>query len=255
MTIEFILLIIVSYLLASVPAAYLVAKWSRGIDLRQYGTGQVGVGNLWRMTRSLWLTIPALIFDLGKGALMVWVGHLPMFGLSVGQQLTVGLAAIIGHNWPVFLRFSGGRGIGTMLGVVVIITLINSNLALWGLIAFLAIIAIGIIIIRNSAVPVLVGITALPFISWGFGQPLSVTVGFLVLFLIIVIKRLTASQPIAVSIDKKQLLLNRLLYDRDIKDRKAWMYRRPQQQEKQEKGAGEEVQDSSCRGSGGVPPP
>ena len=233
MTIEFILLIIVSYLLASVPAAYLVAKWFRGIDLRQYGTGQVGGGNLWRMTRSPWLTIPAIIFDLGKGALMVWVGQL--FDLSVGQQLMVGLAAIIGHNWPVFLRFNGGRGIGTTLGVVIIIILINNNLALWWLIAFLAIIAVGITIIRTSAVPVLVGIIALPLISWGFGQPLSVTVGFLVLFLVIVIKRLTASQPVAITIDKKQLLLNRLLFDRDIRDRKAWMYRRPQQQEEQEK--------------------
>jgi glycerol-3-phosphate acyltransferase PlsY len=253
MTIEFILLIIVSYLLASVPVVYLAAKWFRGVDLRQCGTGQVGGGNLWRMTRSLQITIPATIFDLGKGALMVWVGQL--FGLSIGQQLAVGLAAIIGHNWSVFLRFSGGRGVGTTLGVVTIITLINNNLALWGLIVFLAIIVVGIIIIRSSAVPVLVGITALPLISWGFGQPLSVTMGFLVLFLVIVTKRLTASQPIAVSIDKKQLLLNRLLFDRDIRDRGTWVYRRPQQQEKQEKIAEEEVQDSSCRGSGGVPQP
>ena len=235
MTVEFILLIIVSYLLASVPVAYLVARWFRGIDLRQYGTGQVGGGNLWRMTRSLRLTIPAVIFDLGKGALMVWIGHLSMFGLSTSQQLAVGLAAIIGHNWPVFLRFNGGRGIGTTLGVVIIIILINNDLALWGLIAFLAIIVVGIIIIRTSAVPVLVGIIALPLISWGFGQPLYVTVGFLVLFLVIVTKRLTASQTVTITIDKKQLLLNRLLFDRDIRDREAWMYRRPQQQEEQEK--------------------
>ena len=233
MTVEFILLIIVGYLLGSVPATYLVAKWFRGIDLRRYGTGQVGGGNLWRMTRSLRLTIPAIIFDLGKGALMVWVGQL--FGLPVGHQIAVGLAAIIGHNWPVFLRFNGGRGIGTTLGVVVIITLINDNLVLWGLIAFLAIIVVGILIVRTSAVPVLVSIVALPLISWGFGQPLPVTVGFLILFLIIVAKRLTASQTGAVTIDKKQLLLNRLLYDRDIRDREAWMYRRPQQQEEQDK--------------------
>ncbi len=103
--------------------------------------------------------------------------------------------------------------------------------------------------------PVLVSIAALPLISWGFDQPLSVTVGFLVLFLVIVIKRITASQPVAISIDKKQLLLNRLLHDRDIRDREAWMYRRPQQHEEQEKGAGEEEQDSSCRGSGGIPQP
>jgi glycerol-3-phosphate acyltransferase PlsY len=233
MTIEFILLIIISYLLASVPVAYLAAKWSRGIDLRQYGTGQVGAGNLLRMTRSKRLIIPIGIFDLGKGALMVWVGQL--FGLPVGQQLMVGLAAIVGHNWSVFLRFSGGRGIGTTLGVVIVLILINS-LALWGLIVFLAIMAVGVIIIRSSPVPVLAGVTALPLISWGSGQPPAVTFGFLAILVVVVAKRLTARPFSTVSIEKKQLLLNRLLFDRDIRDRKAWMYRGSKRREKQEEG-------------------
>ena len=71
MTVEFILLIIAAYLLGSVPASYLVAKWWRGIDLRQYGTGQAGGGNLWRMT-SWRLGLPVGIFDLSKGLVMVW---------------------------------------------------------------------------------------------------------------------------------------------------------------------------------------
>ena len=163
---------------------------------------------------------------------MVWVGQ--MFGLSIGQQLAVGVAAIIGHNWPVFLRFSGGRGIGATLGVVIILILIN-HLSLWVVIAFLAIIAVGMIILHSTAVPVLAAITALPLISWGFGQPLSVTLGFLAILLVVVTRRLTASNSTAASSDKKQLLLNRLLFDRDIRDRDAWVYRRPGQQEKQEK--------------------
>ena len=232
MATEFILLTLFAYLLGSVPTAYLVARWFRGIDIRKYGSGNVGASNVWRLI-SKRLAIGVSVFDLVKGLVMVWAAQ--QVGLGIAEQTTVGLVAIIGHNWPVFLRFNGGRGIGTTLGVVIIITLINNNLALWGLIAFLAIIAVGITIIRTSAVPVLVGIIALPLISWGFGQPLSVTVGFLVLFLVIVIKRLTASQTVAITIDKKQLLLNRLLFDRDIRDREAWMYRRPQQHERQEK--------------------
>jgi len=216
-------LILGAYLLGSVPVSYIVAKLSRGIDLRQYGTGQVGAGNLWRLT-SRRLALPVCIFDLIKGLLMVWVAQL--MGLDITQQLAVGLAVIIGHNWPIFLRFSGGRGVGTTIGVIIILPIIN-DMTPWGTIAFLAALIIGTIIMRSSPVPVFVGVAALPLVNW-FYEPLSVTLGFLAMFLIIVIKRLTAPRSgEAVLVSKRQLLLNRLLFDRDIMDRKAWMYRVP----------------------------
>ncbi|MFC2002232.1 glycerol-3-phosphate acyltransferase [Chloroflexota bacterium] len=217
-------LILGAYLLGSVPASYLAAKLSRGIDLRQYGTGQLGGGNLWRMT-SWRLGLPVGIFDVSKGLIMVWVAKLT--GLDVAQQLAVGSTAIVGHNWPVFLRFSGGRGIGTTMGILLILPLIN-DMTPWASIAFFAILLIGFTILRSSPVPAVVGTMALPLVSWGFHEPLSVTLGFLAIFLIIVIKRLTAPQSAeAVPTSKRQLLLNRLLFDRDIKDRKGWMYRKP----------------------------
>jgi glycerol-3-phosphate acyltransferase PlsY len=216
-------LILGAYLLGSVPVSYIVAKLSRGIDLRQYGTGQVGAGNLWRLT-SWRLALPIAIFDLIKGLVMVWVAQL--MGLDVTQQLAVGLAAIIGHNWPVFLRFSGGRGVGTTIGVIIILPIIN-DMTLWGTVAFLTILIIGTLIMRSSPVPVFVGVAVLPLVSW-FYEPLSVTLGFLAMFLIIVIKRLTAPRSgEAALVGKGRLLLNRLLFDRDIMDRKAWMYRVP----------------------------
>ncbi len=216
-------LILGAYLLGSVPVSYIVAKLSRGIDLRQYGTGQVGAGNLWRLT-SWRLALPIAIFDLIKGLVMVWVAQL--MGLDVTQQLAVGLAAIIGHNWPVFLRFSGGRGVGTTIGVIIILPIIN-DMTIWGTVAFLTILIIGTLIMRSSPVPVFVGVAVLPLVSW-FYEPLSVTLGFLAMFLIIVIKRLTAPRSgEAALVGKGRLLLNRLLFDRDIMDRKAWMYRVP----------------------------
>lgn len=216
-------LILGAYLLGSVPVSYIVARLSRGIDLRQYGTGQVGAGNLWRLT-SRRLALPVCIFDLIKGLLMVWVAQL--VGLDITQQIVVGLAAIIGHNWPIFLRFSGGRGIGTTIGVIIILPLIN-DMTPWATVAFLAALIIGTIIMRSSPVPVFVGVAALPLVSW-FYEPLSVTLAFLAMFLIIVIKRLTAPRSGgAVLVSKGQLLLNRLFFDRDIMDRKAWMYRVP----------------------------
>ena len=230
MTIWFVLLTLGAYLLGSVPASYLAAKLSRGIDLRQCGTGQVGGGNLWRMT-SWKLGLPIGIFDLSKGLLMVLVAKL--VGLDAGQQLVAGLAAIIGHNWPVFLRFSGGRGIGTTMGVILILPLIN-DVTLWAMVAFFAILIIGSIILRSSPLPALGGAVALPVVSWVFHDPILVTSAYLAIVLVIVIKRLTAPRSAdATPVSKRQLLLNRLFFDRDIKDRKVWMYRESIEQEQQ----------------------
>ncbi|MFC1954941.1 glycerol-3-phosphate acyltransferase [Chloroflexota bacterium] len=224
MTIWFVLLTINAYLLGSVPASYLAAKLFRGFDLRQYGTGQVGGGNLWRMT-SWKLGLPVGLFDLCKGMVMVWAAQAA--GLSVAQQLVIGSAAIIGHNWPVFLRFSGGRGIGTTIGVVLIIPLIN-NIAPWTSVAFFAILLIGSIALRSSPLPALAAVVALPSVSWGVQETLPVILAYLAILAIIIIKRLTVpSSPDTTTMGKGQLILNRLLFDRDIKDKKAWMYRKP----------------------------
>ncbi|MFC1931439.1 glycerol-3-phosphate acyltransferase [Chloroflexota bacterium] len=211
-----------AYILGSVPPAYLAAKLFRGIDLRQCGTGQVGGGNLWRMT-SWKFGLPAGIFDLGKGLVMVWVAQL--VGLTIAQQIVVGLAAIIGHNWSIFLRFSGGRGIGTTMGVVFILPLVNA-MAPWVTVAFFSILIGGTLILRSSPLPVF-AVASLPLIS-GFYESLSVALAFLAVFLIIAVRRLISPRTVeAASISRGQLLLNRLFFDRDIKDRKFWMYRKP----------------------------
>jgi len=231
--IEFGLLTLGAYLLGSVPAAYLAARWSRGIDIRQCGDGNVGSTNLMRLT-SKRVAIPVVIFDLGKGALMVWIAQL--LGLDITQQAVVGVAAVIGHNWPVFLRFNGGRGILTSLGVI-------SILAPWlGLIVL--VIAYGLAPFHQLAVGVFLAVIFAPIAAWFLSQPLGVTdrlplaLGFLAIFLIVVIRRLTAPRTIfTASVTPGQLFVNRLLFDRDIRDRKAWINRRlPEQQGKQGKG-------------------
>ena len=233
MTIEFGLLILAAYLLGSVPAAYLAAKWSRGIDLRQYGSGNVGASNLLTIT-SKWIAIPVIIFDVGKGMVMVWAAQL--LGLGIAEQVTVGLAAIIGHNWPVFLRFYGGRGALTTIGVLLILT------------PLLALILLAIAFLFSPfgqlALGTTVAMVALPLFSWFFSQPLRIeeplplTLGFLAIFIILLIRRLTAPRTsLSASVTPGQLIINRLLFDRDIRDREAWIKRQPlDQQEKQEKG-------------------
>ena len=242
MVIEFGLLILGAYLLGSVPAAYLVVKWSRGIDIRREGTGTVGAANVLRLAPK-WLAIPVTIFDIGKGALIVWVAQL--LGLGAAEQVTVGIITVIGHNWPIFLRFHGGRGLFTTLGVI-------AMLSPWlGLI--MLVLAYALAPFRQLSLGAFLALGSLPIFSWFLSQPLSieerlpVTLGFVALFLLGVLKRLiTPKTPLSKSVPLGELLLNRLLFDRDIRDREAWIHqtrlqagsaeRTPKQEEKQGKG-------------------
>ena len=220
MVVEFGLLVLATYLMGSIPTAYLAAKLSRGIDIRQYGDANVGATNLLRLT-SKRVAIPVIIFDLGKGLIMVLAAQL--VGLGIAQQVTVGLAAIVGHNWPIFLRFSGGRGVLTSLGVITI-------LVPWiGLIVFL--IAYGLAPFHQLAFGVLLSVIAAPTSAWFFSQPLGVadklplTLGFLAMFLIVIFRRLTVPRTsLSASVPLRQLLVNRLLFDRDIRDRETWLH-------------------------------
>lgn len=221
MNIEFILLLLGAYLLGSVPAAYLAVKWSRGTDIRKHGTGKVGASNV-LSTAPKWLAIPVALFDIGKGALTVWIAQL--LGLGTIEQVSVGIVTVVGHNWPVFLRFKGGRGIFTTFGVI---TMLSPWLGL-------IILMIGYVLgpIRQIALGVFLALVSLPLFSWFLSQPLgiedrlAITIGFVVLSLIALIRRLAVPRtPLSKSVSLGELFINRLLFDRDIRDRRSWINR------------------------------
>jgi glycerol-3-phosphate acyltransferase PlsY len=222
MSYEFVLLSIAAYLLGSVPAAYLLAKCFYGIDIRKHGTGKIGASNVLRTT-SKWLAIPVAIFDIGKGALMVWAAQLLVLGAAA--QITVGIITIIGHNWPIFLRFQGGRGVFTSLGVITIISP-------WlGLIIF--VMPYTLAPIRKVALGVFFALVSLPFFSYFLSQPLGIedrlpiTLGFVAMSLIGLFKRLvTPRTELSKSVPLGELMINRLLFDRDIRDAKTWTERK-----------------------------
>lgn len=224
MTLEFALTAIGAYLLGAVPAAYLIAKWARGIDLRQHGSGNVGASNVITVVSKRW-GIAVILFDLVKGMIAVYAAK--WIELSVIQQVAVGLATIIGHNWSVFLRFSGGRGGLSIAGVVIALTpLLGLSLLVFTLIFGL---------FRQMALGMILAVAALPVSSWFLGQPLGITeqplplsLGFLAIFLVTIIRRLTVPRAaIAASVSTPALLFNRLLFDRDIRDRETWIHRTP----------------------------
>jgi glycerol-3-phosphate acyltransferase PlsY len=109
-----VLSIIIAYLLGSIPFAYIIGRL-RGLDVRQVGDRNVGTFNVFRHA-GMSAGIATLVADVGKGALAIVVAKL----LSVPELVvfSTGVAAVIGHNWPVFLRFRGGRGLAVVIGAL-----------------------------------------------------------------------------------------------------------------------------------------
>jgi glycerol-3-phosphate acyltransferase PlsY len=106
------------YLIGSVPVSYLVARFYKGIDIRRYGSGNVGTTNVWRNAGPA-AGITALAGDLGKGVLAVVLAR--QFAPPLLVALS-GMAVLAGHSWPVFLGFKGGKLVATGIGVIAAIS-------------------------------------------------------------------------------------------------------------------------------------
>ena len=219
MLIWFILMLLGAYLLGSFPTAYLVARWRRGIDVRRYGSGNVGAANVLALISKRW-SIVVTVFDIGKGVLTVWIAQL--LGLGAAQQATAGIFTVIGHNWPVFLKFKGGRGIFTTLGVV---TMLSPKLGL-----LILVLPYLLAPLRQVSLGVFIALVSMPVFSWFLSGPLSIearlpiTMGLVTLTLIALSKRLLAPRTLlSESVSKVELFVNRLFFDRDIRDRQVWI--------------------------------
>lgn len=115
---KFILGIVTSYLLGAVPTAYLYGKISKGIDIREHGSGNVGATNVFRVLGRR-PGIIVLLLDIAKGLLAVTVVA-DLFGLTeVLSRVILALVVVSGHNWTIFLNFRGGKGIASSLGAMI----------------------------------------------------------------------------------------------------------------------------------------
>ena len=182
--------IIIGYLLGSIPAAYITARLAKGKDIRQLGGGNVGGLNVYREV-GLWPAAAVGIVDLGKGAAAVaialWLLQLPPLFV-----LLAGLAAVIGHNWMVFLKFSGGKGMGATFGALAVLLPVYGY---WqGLAIFVGVILIPFIITRNVALSMGIGLVFLPLITWLITQSELATVLAISLGVLIAIKFLPTAR-------------------------------------------------------------
>jgi glycerol-3-phosphate acyltransferase PlsY len=106
--------LIIGYLLGSIPFAYLLARRHRGIDLRLAGSGNVGAANLLRTTTKK-IGVSAMMLDMGKGVASVLVAR--QLDPGATGPAVAGVAAVLGHIYPVWLGFRGGKGVATTCGV------------------------------------------------------------------------------------------------------------------------------------------
>ena len=133
-------IIILSYLVGSIPTSIIVSKAAKGIDIRDYGSGNAGGTNVMRVLG--WkLGLSVIILDALKGVLAVVViarlhyGSMPFHNMTPFDDFTLiqiiaGIAAVIGHIWTVFAGFRGGKGIATALGMLLMITTVDMLVAI-----------------------------------------------------------------------------------------------------------------------------
>src|SRR6266567_3587540 len=161
------------YLLGSVPSGWLVMKVYRNQDLRKLGSGNIGAANVFRAGGSGAFTL-TLIADGLKGFIPVMAGILLGLGNNEIALASIGLAAVIGHNWPLYLGFKGGKGVATSGGVLLALAPVALILALlsWFLVVRLTRLAS-----LSSLIAVAVGfisLIALHLVGWQVWCPVVI---------------------------------------------------------------------------------
>ena len=156
MIVNTIVAIVVGYLLGSIPFAYIAGRLKKGVDIRQVGGGNVGALNVIREI-GLAAGFAVIAGDIAKGLIPVLIARwleLPLIWIFV-----VGFAAIVGHNWPVFLRFEGGKGAATTMGVLLALVPLEFGISF-------VVTGVVIFITSNPALGLCIGLAFLPLIIW-----------------------------------------------------------------------------------------
>ena len=160
------LIVLLGYLLGSIPTAYIAGHLLKSKDIRQIGDGNVGAANAFHQLGAK-IGIVVFFIDVGKGALAIFIAQaasLPQLAV-----LLTGLATVVGHNWPVFIGFRGGRGASTTIGVL--LATVTQPMLILGVPAILV-----LLIKKNTTFACAVLFIPLSLVSWWVGTPVPLIV-------------------------------------------------------------------------------
>ncbi len=197
--------LICAYLMGSFPSAYLIARFRKGIDIRGVGSKNVGAMNVFYKV-GFAEGILALAVDIGKGAAAVALAR--WLGIPMIAALFAGVAAVIGHSFPVWLKFRGGRGGATIIGILIFFMP-------WGIPFYAGIFGLALLITRFPTLSYGVAFLGFPFIAWLIyhsGALVAFSVGILLLPVIKYIPRIKEMRSTGGS--WHHVLLRRNLKDR-----------------------------------------
>ena len=201
--IENILILIISYLLGSIPFGYLITKISTKKNLLEIGWKKNSSSNVYKNVGK-WQGIIVFILDITKGYLSVYI---PLaLGFSVEIQMACAILAVIGHNWSIFLSFRGGRGVATLIGVILAFDPV-----------YLAIILIPcaiFTIIWTASVGTLLSFLTGILLSLSVSEYALPGIVLSIALIPVLIKRLSPISEIQGE-GKRELIENRLLFDQD----------------------------------------
>lgn len=201
-----IIAIIIAYLLGSIPFAYIFTRLMMGKDIRQLGSGNVGGNNVYGQV-GLKPAIPVAIFDVGKGTAAVAIAHWLLDAPMYEPQLFVllaGIAAVAGHMWSVYLKFTGGNGLSATIGVL-------AFLLPWELLIVIALLLVLTAITRNLVLSVNISLLSVPISAW-FLEKEWMYVGFcLVLIVMLVLNFIPTAKAALVKAGTGKNLVDDLL--------------------------------------------
>lgn len=150
-----------AYLLGALPSGLVLVRMLAGVDIRDYGSGNIGAANVYRVAGPA-VAVLVLAVDMLKGFIAVLLARTA--GLDAGWVVGAGLLAIAGHNWSVFLRLRGGKGIATSFGALLAISPIAAAVAagVW---------IVAVAVTQYASVGSLLGVASVPLVMWGRGEP------------------------------------------------------------------------------------
>lgn len=164
---KFFAIPIAAYFLGAIPFSYLITRWKTGGDIRSMGSGNVGATNVLRTSGKL-TGFAALILDVGKGVAAVYLGR----ALGGGNEIwgaIAGFFAIIGHSFPVFLKFRGGKSVATGGGAFLVLCPL-------GIISAIAVFIVMLLILRIVSLGSITASASFPLFAWLYGAEKGIVI-------------------------------------------------------------------------------